>query len=58
MAIPGVVGVAIGECRGAPCISVLVVAKTPELERRLPTSLDGYPVEARVTGKIEARDSP
>jgi hypothetical protein len=31
MSLPGMVGTAIGACKGEPCIKVLVVKKTPEL---------------------------
>lgn len=54
MAIPGVVGTAIGRCDGAPCIKVYVVERTPELERRIPRQLDGYAVEIEVTGEFRA----
>lgn len=55
MAIPGVVGVGEGRKAGAPAVQVLVVRMTPELERRLPTSLEGYPVDVVETGLIEAQ---
>ncbi len=32
MTLPGVVGTAIGECAGKPCIKVYVEKKTPELQ--------------------------
>ena len=54
MAIPGVVGVGEGRSAGAPALQVLVVRRTPELARRLPRSLEGYPVEVVETGVIEA----
>lgn len=54
MAIPGVVGVYVGalEDGKSPCLKVMVVKKTPELERRIPKSLDGYPVVVEETGVI------
>ena len=60
MALPGVVGLGIGECEGVPCIKVLVVQKTPELEGEIPSTFEGFPVEMQVTGEIRARpsDSP
>lgn len=57
MAIPGVVGTAEGRCDGAPCIRVLVVKKTPELEKQIPKKLDGYPVEIVETGRVRALES-
>ena len=55
LSIPGVVGTAEGSCGGRPCILVLVVRLTPELQQRIPKELENIPVEARETGKIEAR---
>ena len=56
MGLPGVVGVAQGECDGAACIKVLVVEKTPELLREVPPALEGYAVEIEETGEIRALD--
>ncbi len=53
MAIPGVVGVYEGEtARRTPCIRILVVKRTRELEKRLPRVLEGWPVEIEVSGVI------
>jgi hypothetical protein len=57
MALPGVVGTAEGLCGGRPCILVLVVRKTSELARAIPSKLEGVPVEIRETGPIRALDS-
>ncbi len=57
MSIPGVVGTAIGECAGKPCIRILVVKKTPELSAKLPTTLEGFLVDVQETGEIRALDS-
>jgi hypothetical protein len=56
MAIPGVTGIGESRCGGVPCILVLVLRRTPEIERLLPSSLDGIPVEIRETGPIRALD--
>ena len=56
MSLPGVVGTGRGECDGRPCIRVFVVEKTPELMRKIPSSLEGYAVEVEETGEIRARD--
>ena len=56
MAIPGVVGTAIGESGGKPCIKILVVKKTKELDQRLPAVLEGYRVVVDETGEIKALD--
>ena len=54
MALPGVVGTAQGLCHGKPCIIVLVIRKTVELERAIPSSLEGYPVVLEETGEFKA----
>ena len=54
MAIPGVVGTAQSLCGGKDCIQIYVVEMTPELEKRLPRRLEGYPVEVQVTGEFKA----
>ena len=52
MAVPGVVGTAIGMCNERPCIKVYVVKKTPELDRKIPDTLEGYPVMTEETGEF------
>jgi hypothetical protein len=56
MLLPGVVGTAIGECEGKPCIQVLVLENTPDLSRSIPPSLEGFPVVIVETGEIRALD--
>ncbi len=56
MALPGVVGTAIGECAGKPCIKVYVEKKTPELLKQIPSTIDGYTVAVQETGEIRALD--
>ncbi len=61
MALPGVVGIYIGETVDAhPCIKVMVVEKTLELEQKIPKTLEGYAVLIDVTGEIKPmpRKSP
>ncbi|MDA2924085.1 hypothetical protein MYX65_05410 [Acidobacteria bacterium AH-259-L09] len=60
MSLPGVVGTAIGECEGEPCIKVLVARTTEELVREIPSTFEGLPVVIQETGEIHARplDSP
>jgi len=62
MALPGVVGVAIGECDGEPCIKVLVAAGTAELAAKIPARFKGHRVVIDETGEIRAprplRDPP
>jgi hypothetical protein len=56
LSIPGVVGTAIGECEGTPCIRILVERKTPELVEQLPSVVDGFVVDIQETGPIRALD--
>ena len=56
MAIPGVVGTAIGEFKGKPCIKVLIRKKTNELTKRIPARVEGFVVVIQETGKIRALD--
>jgi hypothetical protein len=55
MALPGVVGTAIGLCEGERCIKVLLSDSTPATRSRIPARLDGYRVVAEVTGPIKPR---
>jgi hypothetical protein len=54
--IPGVVSVGIGRDEsGRPAIIIGLEGPNPETESKLPASLEGYPVRARIIGKIEAQ---
>ncbi len=54
MAIPGVVGVAIGETDdGKPCILVLIIEEKDEIINKIPKELEGYPVSLLVSGEIK-----
>ena len=55
MAVPGVVGTAIGLCDGAPCIRVLLADSSAAARNKIPSQLEGYPVRAEVTGAIRPR---
>jgi hypothetical protein len=54
LAIQGVVGVYVGVLpdQKTSCLKVMAVKKTPALERAIPKSLEGYPVEIEETGVI------
>jgi hypothetical protein len=54
LAIPSVVGVYVGvlDDEKTPCLKVMVVKKTPELEKQIPKSIEGYPVVIEETGVI------
>jgi hypothetical protein len=55
LAVPGVVGTAIGLCDGERCIKVLVADSSPATKARIPPSLEGYRVVVEVTGTIRPR---
>jgi len=55
MALPGVVGTAIGLCEGERCIKVLVADSNPATKRKIPDRLEGYRVLVEVTGTITPR---
>ncbi len=57
MSLPGVVGVAIGECEEELCLKVYVEQLTPELKNKIPDELEGYKVEIEESGPIEAQPS-
>ncbi len=54
MALPGVVGTAIGEQDGRPCIRVYVTGATDELRARIPATAESYPVMLEPTGELRA----
>ena len=56
MSLPGVVGTALGECSGQPCIKVFVVKKTADLVKQIPSEIEGYEVAVQETGEIRALD--
>ncbi len=55
MALPGVVGTAIGLCDGERCIKVFLADSGADTKRRIPARLEGYRVLAEVTGTIRPR---
>jgi hypothetical protein len=54
MAIPGVVGVAIGEFKGKPCIRIFTSARPQQLPAKIPPAIEGYSVIIEQTGPIRA----
>jgi len=58
MELEGVAGVAVGLSADGrtPCLKVLVVELTPELEARIPRTLEGQPVELEVSGRLRPLD--
>src|SRR5260370_23536014 len=57
MALPGVVGTAIGLSDGERCIKVLVADSNVAAKTRIPARLEGYPILVEVTGTIPPRGS-
>ena len=59
LAIPGVVGVYVGtlQDRRTLCLKVMLARKTVE-SRKIPQSIEGYPVIMEVTGEIRALGKP
>ena len=57
MAVPGVVGVAIGRADGKPCITILAASDTEGIREKIPPVVEGYPVVIRHTGQIRALEN-
>jgi len=55
MALPGVVGTAVGLCDGVPCIRVFLADSSAAARGKIPAQLEGYPVKIEVTGPIQPR---
>jgi hypothetical protein len=56
MAIPGVVGTAIGLFKGKPCIKIFTSSKPQQLQDKIPSTAEGYPVIIQETGSFRALD--
>ena len=56
MAIPGVEGTAIGLFEGEPCIKIFTSKKPEELQNKIPSNVEGYPVIIEETGVFRALD--
>ena len=50
MSIPGVVGVFADRARNV----IVVLIESPEVCQNVPSMLEGYPIECRVTGRLGA----
>jgi hypothetical protein len=55
MAIEGVQGVGIGGSEESPQIIVMVSHGGAEMRKKIPSSIEGYPVKVEVTGEISAQ---
>jgi hypothetical protein len=58
MALPGVVGTAIGKDKGKLCILVFTASNTDQVRQQIPSTVDGYPVIVRYMGKVRSLDEP
>jgi hypothetical protein len=60
LAIPGVVGVYVGTLADGRtlCLKVMLARKNSESERRIPRTIEGYPVTIEVTGEARAMETP
>ncbi len=54
MSVPGVVATGQGLCGDEPCIRVFVVERTPEIDRLIPETIEGYKVVVEESGEIRA----
>ena len=56
MAIPGVVGTAIGSSEGKPCIKIFTAVPAEQIRAKIPSTVEGYPVVIEETGVFRALD--
>jgi hypothetical protein len=54
MAMPGVLGTAIGVSQNRPCILILTSLDPSELQSKIPSTVEGYPVVIERTDEIRA----
>ncbi len=54
MSWPGVVGTALGLCEDKPCIKIFIRKRTPELDQKIPSTLEGYKVLTEEIGEVRA----
>lgn len=54
MAIPGVVGCYTTLAKdGRPCIRIMIEKRNSVLEKKIPPSIEGYPIELEESGAIQ-----
>ena len=58
MSLPGVMGIAQGQCGRKPCIKVYVAQKTDELLEQIPRTIEGYTVTVEEAGEFHALGTP
>ena len=52
--LPEVIGIGQGICEGEPCIKLFLIRKADDLEKKIPTDIDGFRVVSEVTGRVDA----
>ncbi len=58
MALPGVIGTAIGRRGNQPCILILTESGADQISGALPSTVEGYPIVVEHTGNIRAVEEP
>ena len=60
LAIPDVVGVYVGRMEDGRtlCLKVMLARKNSESERKIPRTIEGYPVVIEITGRVRALRRP
>ncbi len=59
MALPSVIGTAIGRHGDKPCILILTeTTDSEQIRQRIPSTVEGYPVVIQHTGDIRALEEP
>jgi len=56
LAVPGVVGTAMGLAKGKPSIKVFTSSDPQSLQAKFPSTVEGYPVIIERTGTFRAVD--
>ncbi len=56
MSIPGVEGVAIGESKGKSCIRIFTSVDPKNLQDKIPSRVEGFPVIIEKTGPFRSLD--
>lgn len=55
LALPGVISVGIGkDPDGIPVIIVSLEHRQPETQKKLPKTLEGFPLQVEITGTVKA----
>ena len=55
LALPGVVGIGEGELNGEPCILIFIRDNQADLQKDIPSKLEGYPIVINKSGDFSAR---